>query len=319
MKFSVAMCTYNGEKYIAEQLESILKQSTPVDEIIVSDDGSTDNTLEIAREILRESGIPHKIVCNRPAKGVSANFLSAMKMTSGDYCFTCDQDDIWNNNKVEVFAAEAEASYLDLYFSDGTLVDGQAEPLGGTLWEAIDLSHPPMDASACVQTLIRRPMVTGAAMMVSRALIERAPEVPQGILHDEWFSMLAATADSIQPICRQTFLYRQHGKNVVGVKRFTFPDRVRIWWNNLLSIEKLRKNALARVSAMAAAAQGTGYEAVSKKALAFWETLNSFSQISCWKQICIATKLFCARQYSEFYTGSRGYLRDILCALAVRK
>lgn len=318
MKLSVALCTYNGEKYIAEQLQSILKQSTPVDEIIVSDDGSTDNTLKIAGEILRESGIPHKIVCNRPSKGVSANFLSAMKMTSGDYCFTCDQDDIWKDNKVEVFAAEAEASHLELYFSDGTLVDGQAEPLGGTLWEAIDLQHLPVDAAACVQTLIRRPMVTGAAMMVSRGLIERAPEVPQGILHDEWFSMLAATMDSIQPICQQTFLYRQHGKNVVGVKRFTFLDRVRIWWNNLLSIEKLRKNALARVSAMSAAAKGTAYEAVSKKALDFWKTLNSFSQLGTWKQLCIATKLFCSKQYSEFYTGSRGYVRDILCAFAVR-
>lgn len=318
MKFSVAMCTYNGEKYIAQQLQSILKQSTSVDEIIISDDGSTDQTLKIAQQILHDSGIPHKIVCNRPAKGVSANFLSAMKMTSGDYCFTCDQDDIWNENKVEVFAAEAEASHLDLYFSDGTLVDGQAEPLGGTLWEAIDLSHPPKDAAACVQTLIRRPMVTGAAMMVSRALIERAPEVPQGILHDEWFGMLAATADSLVPICRQTFLYRQHGKNVVGVKRATFMDRVRNWWNNLLSIEKLRRNELVRVSAMSAAAQGTGYEAVSKKALAFWETLNSFPQISCWKQIRIATKLFCSKQYSQFYTGFRGYLRDILCAFAVR-
>lgn len=94
-KISVAMTTYNGEKYIKKQIESILNQSLKVDEIIICDDCSSDNTLSIV------NNYPVKIIKNKTQLGFKSNFKKAIKNCSGDYIFLCDQDDIWNTFKVE--------------------------------------------------------------------------------------------------------------------------------------------------------------------------------------------------------------------------
>ena len=93
---SVAMATYNGEKYIKEQLESILRQLNVNDEVVISDDGSTDNTIKIVNDF-KDSRI--KIICG-PKKGIIKNFENAIKNCTGKYIFLSDQDDIWLDNKV---------------------------------------------------------------------------------------------------------------------------------------------------------------------------------------------------------------------------
>jgi glycosyltransferase involved in cell wall biosynthesis len=98
MKISVCMATYNGEKYIKEQLDSILNQISQNDEIIISDDNSTDNTIEILKSY-NDKRI--KIYLNNKDKGYTKNFENALEKVSGDVIFLCDQDDIWVNNKIE--------------------------------------------------------------------------------------------------------------------------------------------------------------------------------------------------------------------------
>jgi len=91
---SVALCTYNGELYLREQLESILKQTFPPDEIIICDDGSTDTTIKILEEFRRKSFIPVKVYYNKENLGVSKNFEKAISLCSGDIIFLSDQDDV---------------------------------------------------------------------------------------------------------------------------------------------------------------------------------------------------------------------------------
>lgn len=100
MKVSVAMCTYNGEKYIEEQLNSILHQ-TKIDEIIICDDGSKDKTLEICNEILKSSNVEYTLKLNKNL-GFAKNFYQAITLCSGDIIFFCDQDDIWKENKIDL-------------------------------------------------------------------------------------------------------------------------------------------------------------------------------------------------------------------------
>jgi len=101
MTTSVALCTYNGAKYIEEQLRSIIDQTHRVNEIVVCDDGSIDETLEIVEKIKQQtSDIDFKISVNKPNLGVCANFDKAIHECSGDIIFLSDQDDIWMKNKL---------------------------------------------------------------------------------------------------------------------------------------------------------------------------------------------------------------------------
>ena len=103
LKCSVVLSTYNGEKYIYEQLESLLKQSRMIDEVIISDDCSTDNTLNIIKQYTEDNNLFHwKVYQNKVNKGWRKNFIDGMKMATGDLIFPCDQDDIWRSDKLEV-------------------------------------------------------------------------------------------------------------------------------------------------------------------------------------------------------------------------
>ena len=102
MKTSVALCTFNGEKFLQEQLSSILLQSVSVNEIVVCDDGSTDQTIEILKNYQGKFPKLFRIYRNEKNLGYVLNFEKAMSLCSGDIIFLCDQDDLWEKNKVEV-------------------------------------------------------------------------------------------------------------------------------------------------------------------------------------------------------------------------
>lgn len=103
MTTSVAVCTYNGEKYIEEQLNSIIQQSIKPNQIVISDDNSSDNTVEIAKEILEKSGINYIINVNKPNLGITENFDKAFSLCTGDIIFPSDQDNVWFENYIQEF------------------------------------------------------------------------------------------------------------------------------------------------------------------------------------------------------------------------
>src|SRR4030095_5004546 len=100
-RFSIAMCTYNGARYIAEQLESIAAQTYPPGEIIVCDDASTDNTLEIVKDFASRASMPVRVFVNEENSGSTRNFSKAIGLCGGDLIALSDQDDFWLANKLE--------------------------------------------------------------------------------------------------------------------------------------------------------------------------------------------------------------------------
>lgn len=320
MNFSVVLCTYNGARYLREQIESILRQTRAVDEIIVSDDGSSDDTLLIAEQTLSGGSVRYRIVQNQGEHGVAGNFLNGLRLASGDYIFTCDQDDIWLENKVEIFAAQAEQSKKMLYFSDGLLVDGAGVSLHTRLWETLGFSCD-TDLPTSEQIfarLLRNPLVTGAAMMVSKELVAMTEEIPCGWIHDEWLAITAASVGSILPIPQVTFHYRQHGKNVLGATKYSFLQKVKIWLKNASELPRIRKNAHERYQAFLPYCTEDKREQLGD-CVAFWEQMLRLNEIGRVKGQRIITAQYRLGNYHKYYTGRRGAVRDrIAVALRLR-
>ncbi len=138
MSISIAMATYNGEKYIAEQLESILLQSTPPHEIVICDDKSTDNTAEIVKSFAEKSSVPIRFYQNSTNLGWIKNFNQCIGLCSGDVIFFCDQDDVWLPNKIEIMhSAFLENPNAVLVCSDAYVVDEKLNPIADSHWKKI--------------------------------------------------------------------------------------------------------------------------------------------------------------------------------------
>lgn len=222
-KISVALCTYNGERFIEEQLQSILQQSMPVDEIIIGDDGSSDSTIEIAQRVLEKSGVSFEIRQHNPGLGVAGNFADAIRHTTGDLIFLCDQDDTWEKEKVEQLVAEMQG--LLLVHTNALLVDGTGKSLGITLfdrlkikpWEKKSLMH-----GDALGPLLRRNLVTGATVLMDGNFARSSLPIGQEWIHDEWLGIIAATKGGLRCIDHELIHYRQHANNVIGAKKTSF-------------------------------------------------------------------------------------------------
>lgn len=120
MTISIVMTTYNGEKYILEQLHSLLQQNRKADEVIVLDDCSTDNTVEIVKNFIQANHLEHWRVCvNDKNVGWKQNFVNGFELASGDLVFPCDQDDIWLSDKLEIMEKLMEENqHIDLLSGD---------------------------------------------------------------------------------------------------------------------------------------------------------------------------------------------------------
>lgn len=216
MEISVAMCTYNGEKYIREQLESIIHQTRKVNEIIISDDGSKDRTLQICDEVLAESQISYKIIKNKKPLKVMKNFQQAFSLCSKEIIFSCDQDDIWEKNKVEIIVEIfKKKTDIDMVASDATLIDGNNNIMNMSLKEGLDFSMN--HQSEILPSLLRTFCITGATMAFRKTFEEKYFYVSQYWLHDGWLALQAAMNNSFYYCNEKLTRYRLHGNNECGV------------------------------------------------------------------------------------------------------
>lgn len=199
LKISVVMATYNGGRYLSEQLDSIVAQTYPMVEIIVQDDGSTDNTLEILEDYARR--YPQiKVFANDSGRhGVNGNFFSAMRRAKGDYIAIADQDDIWEKDKLQV---QAEA------IGDKMLATGFSVPFSSEGFPVkADLRRPNLH-------LIRNTylsQVPGHTMLFDRKILDFIDESPQMPLYYDWqIACVASAAESVVFVDRKLVNFRRH-------------------------------------------------------------------------------------------------------------
>ncbi|TFD86284.1 glycosyltransferase family 2 protein [Cryobacterium serini] len=224
---SVALCTYNGAAHVAQQLGTILEQTLAPDEIIVSDDGSSDDTVQIIettfaawQEAHPGARIALRVVRNATPLGVTANFEQALKLCIGDLLALSDQDDLWHSGRLARMTAEfSSRPTLQLLHTDARLVDATGKPLGTTLLKTLGVS--PADQQAvhigrAIHLLLRRNIVTGATMMLRRELLQVARPFPAAWVHDEWLAVVAAATGVVDLINEPLIDYRQHGSQQIG-------------------------------------------------------------------------------------------------------
>lgn len=205
----------------------MLHQTVTAAQLVLSDDASTDGTVEAVREVVarfraERPSLPlvFTVLENPEPLGVTANFEQAVRACTGDLVALCDQDDLWAPNRLEVVTALFAADpRLLLLHGDARLVDAGGEPLGETLFDGIGFGateQREVREGRAFDTLLRRNVVTGATTVFRRELLERALPFPASWVHDEWLAMVAAIFGRVDFVPEALVDYRQHGGNQIG-------------------------------------------------------------------------------------------------------
>ncbi len=229
---SIAMCTYNGEAYLGDQLASIVKQTQQPDELVVCDDGSTDNTLQILDKFSKEASFPVRVYRNEQRLGPTKNFQKAISLCTGGLIFLSDQDDVWMPEKVnkvlQSFMNNPDAGYV---FSDSLIVDEMLRPTGYTMWQSIKFTpgqRRQFEQGKQLALLLKRNVVTGAAIAFRAGLKSIVLPIPDESIHDEWIALLASSLGMYGVLIEEPLIqYRQHPQQLIGGLRFSFVEQVK--------------------------------------------------------------------------------------------
>lgn len=212
MKVAILMSTYNGEKYLKEQIESLQKQTFEKWELFVRDDGSTDNTVSIINKLQTKDPRIHFIDDEKVQLRPMKSFLYLLSKVSADYYFFCDQDDYWLSEKLDLMLKMGKLDKPQLVYCGLKCVDQNLKPLKndfenmmGTIWDYSRFIGN--DMPGCV-------MMFNSKL---RDIVISSTKNYEGIvMHDWWIALIAQTFGTIEFLNKKLILYRQHGNNSIG-------------------------------------------------------------------------------------------------------
>ncbi len=226
MKINIVMSTYNGEQFLAEQIDSIQQQTFKDWQLLIRDDGSSDQTPEIIKSFVAQD--PRIVFINEhdcENLGVVKNFFTLIKHDKADYYFFSDQDDVWLEDKLETMLAAAR-QYPDqlplMVYTDLCVVDQNLQVMN----QSMIRSQSHHANTELVQELTEN-TVTGGVAMINHALAERWRTLDNIIMHDWYLAVLATAIGKLVYIDQPGELYRQHDNNVLGAR--TFTKRLKTW------------------------------------------------------------------------------------------
>jgi glycosyltransferase involved in cell wall biosynthesis len=244
MKISVALCTFNGDKYLREQINSILDQTLKVDEIVICDDCSTDSTLKILDDYKRSNPGIFQINENKINLKSNKNFEKAIALCNGDYIFLSDQDDIWRNDKVEktlaVFNQNPKAEGV---FSDAALINDEGNPVfeNISLWDSFLFYESKMNKPINLFDFLisNGNFLTGATLCIKKEVKDFCfPfKTSANFLHDEWFALILSKRETLHYTTDRLIFYRMHNSQQLGIanfKKIINPDKRSVGEQNLI-------------------------------------------------------------------------------------
>lgn len=258
MTISVAMCTYNGARYIQEQLRSILSQTRKVDEIVICDDGSKDETLDIIQHTAQSSSVTIRLVQNKENLGFFRNFLQAISLCTGDIIFLSDQDDVWRDDKVEKIT-EWFGIHLDkdVVFTNAKLINAQSQEFTeDTLWDRVGFDNRMQKYfnkgyGQEIWTINNR--ATGATMALRSSFVKDKDWMTYYLpVHDYIISLIAVIANRCGYIEEPLTSYRIHAGQTIGASRYEpfYYSPLRAYTMELVKVQNLPQSALERLELM---------------------------------------------------------------------
>lgn len=220
LQISVAICIFNGGRFLDAQLASIICQDRPPDELVICDDGSSDGSLEIAKEFAQHSEFPTRLVVNEENLGSCKNFEKAISVCRGEIVALADQDDIWYRQKLRrLEEAFLRSKDTVLAFSDADLIDEDSRLLGARLWPTFSFDRGEQTRFANglgLDILLKHPVVTGASMAFRREYFDLLAPIPAKQIHDRWISLLLAARGKCEVIPEPLMKYRRHQGQQIG-------------------------------------------------------------------------------------------------------
>lgn len=314
-KISIAMCTYNGALFIESQISSILHQTKLPDEIIVCDDGSTDETIEIILKLLTESGIKHDIVVNSQNLGITKNFEKAISLCKGDIIFLADQDDVWNREKIEkIYLCFSEQAETDLVFSNARLVDQNSKEIKYNMWQLLKFNPSILTNGLVIKKLLSRNYVTGATLAIRRNTFNYIFPFSKSWNHDYWIAANVAIFGKIFSVEEELIDYRQHQFNQIGSPSFTLTSKINNYKNNYWNIQSIFKHRLQMWEDFEYHVkfkdinQSRNLQLI-RKCLKFWQRRNASNKPARVFSL-VRDAVMC--NYSKYYNGVKGAIAEFI-------
>lgn len=328
---SVAMCTYNGAAYLPAQLESLAAQMRLPDELVVCDDDSSDQTVDLLKMFASSAPFPVRLYTNDSNLGPTKNFEKAIRLCTGDVIALCDQDDVWLSQKLARTESELEhARDAGVVFSDAELIDETGRYLGKRLWQELsadDDERVPAGRDKTWFELLPGATVTGATMAFRaryKNLVLPIPPNPQ-LIHDGWIALVVSCVARVMPLPEPLVLYRRHLHQQVGPrKRNQAPGGLTALITGQARSAADRANANTYAAALRTAMivrdrlTATSSEFDSSKARAELSALIKHLEAranlneSVWLRLPSVLRELFSFRYSRFSNGTASALKDLI-------
>lgn len=225
-KISIALATYNGSKYLHEQIDSILNQSIFDFELIICDDNSSDGTVEILNEY-KQKDSRIKVFQNGKNLGFKKNFEKAISLCTGEFIAFCDQDDIWTPNHLEILINKIGVH--DCIGANAEFIDYAGNSLGITMKKFTPIHNIPKSLKEVFDHEVYGNIIQGSASLIRKSLFEKCPVIPNDAeYHDYWFAMNACLNKGCIYVDDVILKYRRHQNNVTSYSKFNIFTAISI-------------------------------------------------------------------------------------------
>lgn len=220
---SIAMTTYNGEKYLEKQIDSILSQTYQDFELIICDDSSKDGTLEILKKYAKKD-TRIKFYINKTNLGFLKNFEKCINLCTGDYIAFSDQDDIWLPEKLQFSLNKIKDNYL--FCSNATLINEFDTTMNITMKDIIKIKEKDLNSKQFIEHFLYHNFVQGSTILAKATFIKQYLPIPDDFIYHDWYyGLLASLSNKLVYSEKTTLLYRQHPRQCTKAKKLSFKEK----------------------------------------------------------------------------------------------
>jgi glycosyltransferase involved in cell wall biosynthesis len=304
---SVALCTYNGARYLRQQLDSLAAQTRRPDEVVVGDDASTDDSVAIVETWARETGIPTYITRNQPGLGPTRNFEATIARCRGDVICPCDQDDVWLPTKIEKTGALIQRDPgVTFAICQSEICSEDLAPRGVTVFDDqrfTERYRTLVRSGEGFDAYLRHLVAPGHAMAFRKTLFDRLFPFPDTCVHDQWIALIASAVGKTALADESLVRYRYHQQNALGGSQKTLLD-----WSaaqGKLKLDHLQRN----IDTYRALRDRLPQLNIDGK-IRFLESRKSM-RAGRLKRTTTSLKLYVLGQYHRYGRGLLTFLRDL--------